>query len=402
MKTSARNLLIGLLSALLLVLAGVGAVWAAETPEATSDTDGDRFRGRIQRLRDRDGGRFARAGARPAIFDEEALLQAAAGALGLTADELRAAKDEGRNLSALLAEQDVARADFMEAMRAAKQRMIDDALQDGAITQAQAERLRARRAGMAGGNFGHRSLGRYRGAPAVNLERLLLRADIFDRDILTQAVAAALGMTPAELEAAKAKGPEAFEAMDIDGRTLGNALRDARQRMIDSALESGAITQEQADRLDAWMERGPRKGFGRRGHHAREFGKRLMAPEVRRLAQRVFDEDLMLETVAAELDMTAAELEAAKTQGLDAFEDLDIDEGTLKTSVRNAQRQLIDDALETGDITQAQANRLRAWLDRDSWEFERKGHDRDATDDADEREGHDRGAAGDADQGAAG
>lgn len=388
MKTSARNLLIGLLSALLLVLASVGAVLAAETPEATSDADGDRFRGRIHRLRDRDGGRFARAGARPAIFDEEALLQAAAGALGLTADELRAAKNEGRNLSALLAEQGVARTDFMEALHAAKQRMIDDALQSGAITQAQADRLRARRDGMAGGNFGHRSLGRYRGAPAINLERLLLRADIFDRDILTQAVAAALGMTPAELEAAKAKGPEAFEAMAINGRTLGNALRDARQRMLDSALESGTITQAQADRLDAWMERGPRQGFGRRGHHAREFGKRPRAPEVRRLAQRVFDEDLMLETVAAELDMTAAELEAAKTQGLDAFEDLDIDEGTLKMSVRNAQRQLIDDALATGDITQAQANRLRAWLDRDSWEVEREGHDRDA--------------AGGADQGSAG
>ena len=157
MKTSARNLLIGLLSALLLVLAGVGAVLAAETPEATSDADGDRFRGRSHRLRDRDGGRFARAGAPPAVFDKEALLQSAAGALGLTADELRAAKDEDRNLAALLAEQDVARADFMEAMRAAKQRMIDDARQDGIITQAQADRLDAWMDRGLRRGFGHRA-----------------------------------------------------------------------------------------------------------------------------------------------------------------------------------------------------------------------------------------------------
>ena len=160
MKTSARKLLIGLLSALLLVLASVGAVLAAETPEATSDADGDRFRGRLHRLRDRAGGRFARAGVLPAVFDKEALLQAAAEALGLTADELRAAKDEGRSLSTLLAEQDVARADFTEALRAAKQGMIDDARQDGAITQEQADRLeawmdRGPRRGF--GHWGHRA-----------------------------------------------------------------------------------------------------------------------------------------------------------------------------------------------------------------------------------------------------
>lgn len=402
MKLSARNLFIGLVSALLLVLASVGAVLAAETPEASADADNDQSRARIHRLRDRDGGRFARAGAPPALWDEEAWLPAAAEALGMTADELRAAKDAGRRLPALLAAQGVTRADFMDAMRAAKQRMIDDALQDGDITQEQADRLRARRGRAAKNDFGQRGFGRYRGAPAINLERLLLRADIFDRDILTQAVAKALGMTTAELEAAKAQGSESLQDMDIKGRVLGSALRDAQRRMINSALETGTITQEQANRLDAWMDRGPRRGFGHRGRHAREFGKRPMAPEVRRLAQRIFDEDLMLETVAAALDMTVAELEAAKRQGLDAFEDLDIDARTLKTSIRDAQRQLIDDALETGDITQAQANRLHAWLDRDSWEFEHKGHDCDATGDADEREGHDRDAAGDADQGSAG
>ena len=297
MKLSARNLFIGLVSALLLVLANMGAVLAAETPEASADADNDRSRARIHRLRDRDGGRFARAGAPPALWDEEALLPAAAEALGMTADELRAAKDAGRRLPALLAAQGVTRADFMDAMRAAKQRMLDDALQAGDITQEQADRLRARRDRATQGGFGryrgpgrhgvhvhphrHRAtqggFGRYRGTPALNLERLLLRADIFDRDILTQAVAKALGMTAAELEAAKAKGSEAFKNMDIDGRALERALRDARRRMINSALESGAITQEQANRLDAWMDRGPRRGFGHRGHHAREFGKRPMA-----------------------------------------------------------------------------------------------------------------------------
>ena len=336
MKLSARNLFIGLVSALLLVLANMGAVLAAETPEASADADNDRSRARIHRLRDRDGGRFARAGAPPALWDEEALLSAAAEALGMTADELRAAKDEGRRLPALLAAQGVTRAAFMDAMRAAKQRRIDDALQAGTITQEQADRLRARRDRATQGGFG-----RYRGTPALNLERLLLKADIFDRDILTQAVAKALGMTTAELEAAKAKGSEAFKNMDIDGRALERALRDARRRMINSALESGAITQEQANRLDAWMDRGPRRGFGHRGHHAREFGKRPMAWKFEH-----------------------------KGHDQDAAGDADDCEGHDQDATNEAD--------------------------------EREGHDQDAAGDADEREGHDRDVAGDADQGSAG
>ena len=265
MKTSARNLLIGLLSALLLVLAGVGAVLAAETPEATSDADGDRFRGRIHRLRDRDGGRFARAGAPPAVLDKEALLQAAAEALGLTADELRAAKAEGRSLSALFAEQDVARADFMEAMRAAKQRMIDDARQDGAITQAQADRLDAwMERGLRRG-FGHlrdRDGGGFAGAlPAV-----------LDKEALLQAAAEALGLTADELRAAKAEGRSLSALLaeqDVARADFTEAMRATKQRMIDDARQDGIITQAQADRLDAWMDRGLRRGFG---HRAREFG----------------------------------------------------------------------------------------------------------------------------------
>ena len=259
MKTSVRNLLIGLLSALLLVLASVGAVLAAETPEATSDADGDRFRGRIHRLRDR-------AGVLPAVFDKEALLQAAAGALGLTADELRAAKDEGRSLSALLAEQDVARADFTEAMRAAKQGMIDDARQDGTITQEQADRLDAWMDRGSRRGFGHLR-GRFARAGVLPA--------VFDIEALLQAAAEALGLTADELRAAKDEGQSLSALLaeqDVARADFTEAMRAAKQGMIDDARQDGTITQEQADRLDAWMDRGPRRGLRHRGHRAREFG----------------------------------------------------------------------------------------------------------------------------------
>ena len=268
MKTSVRNLWIGLLSALLLVLASVGAVLAAETSEATSDADGDRFRGRLHRLRDRDGGRFAHAGVLPAVLDKEALLQAAAGALGLTADELRAAKNEGRSLSALLAEQDVARADFTEAMRAAKQGMIDDARQAGAITPEQADRLDAWMERGPRRGLGHRHGRDGRGFAGV------LPA-VLDKEALLQAAAEALGLTADELRAAKDEGRSLSALLaeqDVARADFTEAMRAAKQGMIDDARQAGAITQEQADRLDAWMERGPRRGLGHRGHRAREFG----------------------------------------------------------------------------------------------------------------------------------
>ena len=384
MKTSARNLLIGLLSALLLVLASVGAVLAAETPEATSDADGDRFRARIHRLRDRDGGRFARAGAPPAVFDKEALLQAAAGALGLTADELRAAKADGRRLPALLAEQGVARADFAEAMRAARQRMIDDALQSGAITQAQADRLNARM------ERGLRRDGRFARAGA--------RPAIFDGEALLQAAAEALGLTADELRAAKADGrrlPALLAEQGVARADFAEAMRAARQRMIDDALQSGAITQAQADRLNTRMERGLRRG----GRFARAGAR-----------PAIFDGEALLQAAAGALGLTADELRAAKADGR-RLPALLAEQGVARTdfaeAMRAAKQRMINDALQSGAITQAQADRLHAWMERGLRKgFGRRGHRaREFGQHAMapfEREGHDRDAAGDADQGAAG
>ena len=75
------------------------------------------------------------------IIDEDVLAQAAADAIGVTVAEVEAAI-EAREYSELLEENDVTREDVREAVQAAKDQMIDDAVANGDITEEQAEQLR--------------------------------------------------------------------------------------------------------------------------------------------------------------------------------------------------------------------------------------------------------------------
>lgn len=138
MKTRLRNLLITLLGVLLLVLTSIGVAAAAEPRGSDADT--------ASAARTDEGSRrnepwFAPRVALNNIVDEDRLLQAAAEALDMPAETVRAARREGRSLRALLAEQGVDRAEFMNAMRTAQRQIIAEALQAGDITQAQADRL---------------------------------------------------------------------------------------------------------------------------------------------------------------------------------------------------------------------------------------------------------------------
>jgi hypothetical protein len=83
-------------------------------------------------------------------LDRNALL---AEALGMTAEELQAAFDEGKTLSDLLGEQGLDAATVRENMQAAFEAAIAQAVEDGVITQEQADALPS------GKGFGPRTFG---------------------------------------------------------------------------------------------------------------------------------------------------------------------------------------------------------------------------------------------------
>lgn len=181
--------------------------------------------------------------------------EALAEALGITVEELQAAQTEARNA------------------------MIDQAVVDGYLTEAQAEQLKA----YGSGAFGHRGF----------------HFGVYDSD---EYLADALGITVEQLDAAKQEVREAQIAAAVEAGYLTQEQADlmlaqqAVQNYIDregiqaqiqaayeaavaQALADGAITQAQADALLAQLEAqsfgfglhgfGGPGGFGRggRGHH---------------------------------------------------------------------------------------------------------------------------------------
>lgn len=143
-------------------------------------------------------------------IDEEALL---ADALGISAEELQAARE------------------------AANEVAIAQAVEEGLITQEEADEIQA-----------HKALQSY-----------------LDRNAL---LAEALGMSVEELEAAYADGEtlsSLMAAQGLDAATVREDLLNARGAALDQAVADGVITTEQADELRDGLMTGPRMEFGFRG-----------------------------------------------------------------------------------------------------------------------------------------
>ncbi len=169
-------------------------------------------------------------------------------ALGITAEEVEQAKEDG-TLKDLLA--DVSRDDLRTAYQDEATEAIDNASEAGAITSTQADSLRA----------------------VVTAER----GELTESDVetlkglrgtvtvdVTAVYASVLGITSAEVEAAKEGGTLRDRLAGVNRVALVAALVDARDAAIDAAEEAGDITAEQAALL-----RDAGKG---RGHHGRWGG----------------------------------------------------------------------------------------------------------------------------------
>ncbi|MGI9614131.1 MAG: hypothetical protein ACR2QO_14570, partial [Acidimicrobiales bacterium] len=140
-----------------------------------------------------------------------------------------------------------------ETREARQQARIDNMVEDGVITQEQADTLTEVR-------------------EAVQAEREARKAERLE------GIAGAIGITVDELEAAKESGQTLAEIAgdNLDG--LVEYLTTEATAKIDEAVAEGRITQEQADekldglseRIEQRIESGDcfgRKGHGRRGHH---------------------------------------------------------------------------------------------------------------------------------------
>lgn len=145
--------------ALVVVLAGVAVVAAQDEP-ATPDVPGvpdEPFMpfgqgvGRAWGQGGRSIGRGVMA------VDEETMHAAIAEALGITVDEFEAAIAEGTRLSELAAELDVDLASVQEAMQAVHEAALQQAVDEGLITQEEADAFGERLGRMGNGNaFGSR------------------------------------------------------------------------------------------------------------------------------------------------------------------------------------------------------------------------------------------------------
>ena len=169
-------------------------------------------------------------------------------ALGITAEEVEQAKEDGA-LTDLLA--DVSKDDLQTAYETTATEAIDEASTDGDITSTQADRLKevvtADRSDLTDSDI--ETLKSLRGA--IEVDRIAVLASL-------------LGKTSEEVETAKADGTLRDLLADVNRVALVAALVDARDAAIDAAEEAGDITAEQAELLrDTGAGFG---GFRGRGH----------------------------------------------------------------------------------------------------------------------------------------
>ncbi len=244
----------------LLVVGGAGAVAAA------GNQHGPGFR-RIARgnfgsiLRHKGPG-YADFAQRTDLFDKEALAAAAARALGVNPDELKAAAQEGRDsIQALLGAAGLEFSDVKTAVDTEIETQLAAAVEAGTLTQDEMNAILSR-------DLSRMDLGRGRHGRIG--EWMWLTAPI-DAQAVLQAAAEDAGLNADELLAALAEGRSAvdtfLEANDTTSAEFEAALDTAWQQAIADAVEAGTLTEEQADRLNRKGDFGHGLGGGR--HHGR-------------------------------------------------------------------------------------------------------------------------------------
>ena len=184
--------------------------------------------------------------------------EATADALDMTVEDLHQAREAGKNVPELAEEAGVDMADLHAAIEAARQGVLDDAVSDGTITQAEADVI---------SECGPRGGGPGKGGPGKGGNQCMgmMDEDVAQalREAEDAAMATALGMTVDELAEARESGKhlhELAEKAGIDMADIQAAVEAARQDVLDDAVSDGTITQEVADAIAECFAQGPGAG----------------------------------------------------------------------------------------------------------------------------------------------
>ncbi len=170
--------------------------------------------------------------------DEKAAV--VANTLGISVDELEAAKEDGSSVSDLAAANGVSTDAIADAIYAASVTKVNQMVADGDLTQEEADAL---------------------------LDRLALKQlakSVIDRSVITERIASAVGVSVEEWQAARENDGERSELIEAAGLTRDDIVEiktTAINEMIDQAEANGEITAEEADQLrEMPVKKGGRHG----------------------------------------------------------------------------------------------------------------------------------------------
>lgn len=178
----------------------------------------------------------------------ESVFAAAADALGMSVDELEAAIADGATIWELADKQGVDVADVWAAMDAARADELEELVEAGVLTQAQADWML--------------SAMQHRRAHGVQLGAQAALSPY--HDAIHEATADALGMTVDEFDAAIASGQTLVEIaaeQGVDLDTVLDARNAAVEEQLDQMVADGYLTETQAGRISERAE----QGIGRPG-----------------------------------------------------------------------------------------------------------------------------------------
>jgi polyhydroxyalkanoate synthesis regulator phasin len=135
-------------------------------------------------------------------------------------------------------------------------------------------------------------------------------------------------------------------------------LKQAELQTIDQMVKDGRLTQAQADALKSRLNSGQGFEFGFPFRHNGGFGNRTLFRDLRAAE---------LNAVAGALHLTPADLQTQLRSGK-TLSDLEHSTGVADSAVRTAEHSaakgVLDAAVKTGTITQAQADAILSRIDQ--------------------------------------
>ena len=172
-------------------------------------------------------------------------LEAAAQALGMTPQDLKAELDKGQTLRQVAQAKNVDAAKVEKAVADALKAEVDKAVTAGKLTQARADQAKTRINQTVSKLMDARLGAAHQGQPGPK-GRPLVMAGVREA---YEAAARALGMTPQDLKTALGKGQslrQIAQAKNVDPATVQQAMITALNTRIDQAVTNGKLTQNQA------------------------------------------------------------------------------------------------------------------------------------------------------------